>query len=124
MVGSQHIVITVRYEPGASYGTSLSWIAPELRTAPLALIEDHLDDSMPYRTWAGSVGGRTLERFAKSWAIPREIASGNATAREDGHKSATYERTYDGLNWEVGGESPIISVSVQVGPDSGTQGVG
>jgi hypothetical protein len=118
MVGSQYIAITVRYEPGASYGTSLAWIAPELRAARLALIEDHLDDPMPSRTWAGSVDGRTLEPFAKSWALPRENDGGSAPEHEDGNASTTCERTYDGLNWEVGGESPIISVSVQVGPDA------
>jgi len=41
MVGMQHIAITVRYEPRARHGTSLSWIAPELRGARLELIHDH-----------------------------------------------------------------------------------
>jgi hypothetical protein len=118
MTGSQHIAITVRYEPRTSYGTSLAWIAPELRDAGLALIEDHLGDPMPSRTWAGSLDGRTFERFSKSWRLPRNNEHGSATKLDDGNDSGSYERTYDGMNWEVGGESPIISVSVQVGPDS------
>ena len=118
MAGLQHITITARYEPRVSYGTSLSWIAPELRDAGLALIDDHLNDPMPSRTWAGSVDGRTFERFAKSWGLPRENAVGSASKGDDGEDTAAYARTYDGMNWEVGGESPIISVSVNVGPNA------
>jgi hypothetical protein len=118
MAGLQHITITARYEPRVSYGTSLSWIAPELRDAGLALIDDHLDDPMPSRTWAGSVDGRTFDRFAKSWGLPRENAVGGASKGDGGEDTAAYERTYDGMNWEVGGESPIISVSVHVGPNA------
>ena len=73
---------------------------------------------MPSRTWAGSVDGRTFERFAKSWGLPRENAVGSASNGDDGEDTAAYERTYDGMNWEVGGESPIISVSVHVGPNA------
>lgn len=116
MVGMQHIAITVRYEPRVSHGTSLAWIAPELRDARLALIHDHLNDPMPSRTWAGPVDGRTFERFAKSWGLRRENEGGSASELDDGKDMFSYARTYDGMNWEVGGESPIISVSVQVGP--------
>jgi hypothetical protein len=117
MVGAQHIAITARYEPRTSYGTSLGWIAPELRGAGLALIEDRLGDPMPSRTWAGSLDGRTFERFAKSWRLPRKNEHGGATKLDDCNDMASYKHTYDGMNWEVGGESPIISVSVEVGPD-------
>ena len=117
MAGLQHISITARYEPRVSHGTSLAWIAPELRHAGLALIDDHLDDPMPSRTWAGSVDERTFERFAKSWRLPREDQLGS-TSQDDGEHVVPYARTYDGMNWEVGGESPIISVSVYVGPDA------
>ena len=119
MVGMQHITITVRYEPRADHGTSLASIAPELSDARLALIHDHLNDPMPSRTWAGSVDERTFERFAESWRLPRDNEPGSAANVDDGENMAAYARTYDGMNWEVGGESPIISVSVQVGPDAG-----
>ena len=118
MAGSQHITMTVRYEPRVSYGTSLAWIAPELKDAGLALIDDHLDDPMPSRTWAGSVDSRTIERFAKSWGFPRENQVGGTPDLDDGEDMASYARTYDGMNWEVGGESPIISVSVHLWPDA------
>lgn len=115
MAGLQHISITVRYEPRVSYGTSLAWIAPELGDAGLALVDDHLDDPMPSRTWAGSVDRRTFERFAKSWGLPRENEVARPSNVVDRADTASYERTYDGMNWEVGGESPIIWVSVLVG---------
>jgi len=116
MVGMQHIAITVRYEPRARHGTSLSWIAPELRGARLELIHDHLDDPMPSRTWAGVVDGRTFARFAKSWGLRRGHDGGSASGRDDGSDDALDGRTYDGMNWEFGGKSPIISVSVEVEP--------
>jgi len=116
MVGMQHITITVRYEPRADHGTSLASIAPELSDARLALIHDHLNDPMPSRTWAGPVDGRTFERFANSWGLARKNAGGSASEPGDREDRTSYARTYDGMNWEVGGESPIISVSVEVDP--------
>ena len=117
MVGKQRIAITVRYEPRVRHGTSLSWIAPELEGARLALIDDHLKDPMPSRTWAGVVNERTFARFAKSWGLRRGNDGGSASELDDGAGDASYARTYDGMNWEFGGQSPIISVSVQVEPD-------
>ena len=116
MAEMQHIAITVRYEPGVDHGTSLAWIMPELRDARLALIDDHLNDPMPSRTWAGPVDAPTFELFANSWGLARKDAGGSASEPGDGEDKTSYERTYDGMNWEVGGWSPIISVSVQVGP--------
>jgi len=116
MIGEQHIAITVRYEPRVSHGTSLSWIAPELKGARLALIDDHLNDPMPSRTWAGLVNERTFARFAESWGLRRGNDGGSTSELDDGAGDASYAQTYDGMNWELGGQSPIISVSVQVEP--------
>lgn len=115
MVGLQHVItIKVRYEPGVSHEASLAWIAPELRGARLALIDDQLDDPEPSRTWAGPVGERTFERFANSWGLMRQSPGANVSERCDGEDGTAQARTYDGMNWEAGGESPIISVSVEV----------
>lgn len=116
MVGTQHIAITVRYEPRVDHGTSLASVAPELRGARLALIDDKLDDPMPSRTWAGPVDARTFERFAKLWGLAGMNESGSGSEPGDDKDKTSYTRTYDGMNWEVGGDSPIISVSVEVGP--------
>lgn len=118
MGGLQHIVITVRYEPQVRYGTSLTWIAPELRDAGLHLVEDHLDDPRRSRTWAGSVDGPTFERFAKSWRLPRQNENVTASAFGDSNGTASDARTYDGMNWEDGGASPIVWVSVRVARDT------
>jgi len=112
MVGLQPITITVRYEPGVRQGLSLAWIAPELEDAGLALTQEQLDAPMPSRTWVGSVDGRTFERFAESWVLPPKNKGQSASALDDGKDIVSYARTYDGMNWEVDGKSPIISVSV------------
>jgi len=116
IAGIQHIAITARYEPHVSRGTSLSWIAPELRGARLALVGDHLSDPMPSRTWAGVVDEQTFARFAKSWGLQRGNNGDSASELDDDTDNTPYTQTYDGMNWELGGKSPIISVSVEVEP--------
>ena len=108
MAGSHYVAIDVRYEPGVRDGTSLAWIAPELRDDGLDLIEDHLDEPKPSRIWAGCVDGPTFKRFATAWALHR--------SDEDFGRSEDrpcYEQIFDGMNWQVDGVSPIISVSVR-----------
>jgi hypothetical protein len=112
MIDPRHITITVHYDRLPAYGRSLRWIAPELENAHLVMTEDHADDKPPTRKWEGLVDGRTFERFARAWCLDAELRELNAAAPSDGPDSHTY--TLDGLNWEQGGESPIICVSVQV----------
>jgi hypothetical protein len=71
---------------------------------------------MPYRTWAGAVDERTFARFAESWGLRRGNDAGSASKLDDGTEDTPYTQTYDGMNWELGGKSPIISVSVEVEP--------
>ena len=108
MAGSHYVALDVRYEPGVRDGTSLAWIAPELRDDGLDLIEDHLDEPKPSRIWAGCVDGPTFKRFATAWALDR---SDEDFGRSEDRPCC--ERTFDGMNWEVDGVSPIISVSVR-----------
>jgi hypothetical protein len=114
MAHFRHISITVRREPDARCGTSLAWIAPELRHAGLRLVEDHLDDGRPTRTWAGAVDEGTFRRFARAWRLPRDDEELRADRAADRNETVGYTRTFDGMNWEVDGVSPIISVSVEV----------
>ncbi len=114
MVDKRYIVVQVAYEPNSVYGRSLEWIAPELKDAGLTLIEEHADECGSSRTWAGIVDGATSQRFADAWHLPDELhepAAGNLA--EDGH-IARVRRTFDGMNWEVDGESPIVYVSVEI----------
>jgi hypothetical protein len=112
MSDSRHISITVHYDRLPAYGRSLGWIAPQLKNAHLILTEDHADDERPTRTWEGLLDAPTFERFARDWRLEDELHEPNAAPPTDGPDVHTY--TLDGLNWERGGESPIICVSVEV----------
>jgi hypothetical protein len=115
MVDKRYIVVRVAYEPNSVYGRSLEWIAPELKDAGLTLIEEHADECGASRTWAGVVDGATSQRFADAWHLPDEFYEpAAANLAEDGH-IARVRRTFDGMNWEVDGESPIVYVSVEMG---------
>jgi hypothetical protein len=92
---------------------SLGWIAPELKTSTLTLTDDHIAGPRPSRTWAGMVDGPTFERFARAWRLPGQITTTTPPVTDDPDRVArTY--TLDGMNWEAGGISPIVCVSVQV----------
>jgi hypothetical protein len=112
MLHTRHITLTVRYEPGIRYGRSLTWLAPELGDAGLALIEDHTTDTVPWRTWAGTVDEPTYERFAATWRLSEQGL--RSTTMSGGKGQGAFATTIDGMNWEIDGDSPIVSVSVQV----------
>jgi len=113
MVDPRYITITVQYDREPRYGRSLEWIAPELKDSALTMTEDQLDDPAPSRTWAGLVDGSTYEHFAHAWRLKD---TGDTTSRTPGddRDHATHTYALDGMNWESGGESPIICVSVEV----------
>ena len=62
------------------------------------MTEDHTSTPNPSRTWAGIVDGPTFKRFADAWHL----------------NDATRARTFDGMNWEVDGQSPIVYVSLYI----------
>ena len=106
MAYDRHVTITVTYDLHPTYGRSLEWIAPELSDAGLTLIEDHTRGPQPWRAWAGVVDERTFKRFADAWHLD------GGTDETCSAAPCTY--TFDGMNWEAGGASPIVSVSVHV----------
>ena len=115
MVGDRYVVIRVAYDCHPGYGRSLEWIAPEFRDAGLIMTEDHMGEPTRTRTWAGIVDGVTFERFAAAWRLdskPHERTLGQMTEAGD---VALRAYTFDGMNWEAGGESPIVYVSLLVG---------
>jgi hypothetical protein len=109
----RHLIITVHYEPAFRYGHSLAWIAPELRTAGLRLINDRLSDPDPSRTWAGLVNRATFDDFADAWRLPHICGTPQPTGDQAGHATA-YDFAFDGMNWERDGASPVVYVSVRV----------
>ena len=114
MVDPRYIIITVQYDREPIYGRSLQWIAPELKDSALTMIEDHLGDPTPSRTWAGLLDGPTYEQFAKAWRLPKDADETNTRTPGDDRDLAPHSFTLDGMNWEAGNESPIVCVSLQV----------
>ena len=113
MLDQRYVTITVQYDREPTYGRSLGWIAPELKNSTLTMTDDHIAGPRPSRTWAGMVDGPTFERFARAWRLPGQITSTTPAVTDDPDRVArTY--TLDGMNWEAGGASPIVCVSVQV----------
>ena len=98
MGDDRYITIKVAYDHGPHDERPLSWIAPELTHAQLTMTEDHTSGPNPSRTWAGIVDGPTFKRFADAWHL----------------NDATRARTFDGMNWEVDGQSPIVYVSLDI----------
>jgi hypothetical protein len=114
MVDPRYITFTVQYDREPKYGRSLEWIAPELKNSALTMIEDHLDDPAPSRTWAGIVNGQTYEQFAKSWLLPTDADDTGAPTASRDRDLAVRTYTLDGMNWEAGNRSPIVYVSLRV----------
>jgi hypothetical protein len=115
MTPDRYIVIRVAYDRHPSYGRSLAWIAPELRDAGLTLTEDRAAEPSPSRTWEGLVDGATFQCFADAWGLDHKSHERTfGLVPEAGHVPMN-AYTFDGMNWAIGDESPIICVSVLVG---------
>ena len=65
------------------------------------MIEDHADGPSPSCAWVGTVDGPTFWRFADVWQLHGETLGGT-----DGQPSV-HAYTFDGMNWEPNGESPV-----------------
>jgi hypothetical protein len=113
MVDPRYITITVQYDREPRYGRSLEWIAPELNDSVLTMTDDRLDYPTPSCTWAGLVDGPTYEYFARAWRL-KDTSETPSRGSGDDRDHDTHTYTLDGMNWESGGESPIICVSVEV----------
>jgi hypothetical protein len=107
------VTVTVVYERRARCAPTLEWIAPELKDAGLSLIEDHHKGSYPSRMWAGSVDGPAFARFADAWQLGDECSEPTSGSLD------AHAYTFDRMNWKTGGESPIVSVTIQVGAAEG-----
>ena len=76
------------------------------------MTEDHAAEPGPSRTWAGIVDSPTFERFADAWQLHAEADEPSAVTEHE--HPATHIYTFDGMNWEDGGESPVVYVTVEV----------
>jgi len=91
----RYVILTVEYEPTATKAQrSVGWLAPELVDAGLTMTYDLLGR----RKWAGLIDGDTFERFVASWGGDADLAN--------------YRHTWDGMEWEADGSSPIVWASI------------
>ena len=91
----RYLILAVEYEPDATDAQrSLGWVAPELLDAGLTMT----DDMLGVRKWAGLLDGDTYERIVDSWGGDADLAN--------------YRHTWDGMEWEVEGSSPIVWASL------------
>jgi len=91
----RYVIVAVEYEPDATDAQrSLGWLAPDLADAGLTMT----DDMLGVRKWAGLLDGDTYERLVDSWGGDAHLAS--------------YRHTWDGMEWEAGGSSPIVWASI------------
>jgi hypothetical protein len=113
MVHDRYLVLKVASDRPA-YERSLERVATELRDAGLTIVEDHAHELQPSRTWAGTVDGITFDHFADAWHLDRKAARPGLTQVPGDGWRATRSYTFDGMDWEANGESPIVYVSLTV----------
>ncbi len=90
------ISLEVKYEPDATgIQRSLERLAPELVHADLTLTDDE-----DVREWSGVVDGGTYARLAGGWGL-------------NGYP-ARHRYVFDGMEFEEGGFSPIVWVTLSV----------
>jgi hypothetical protein len=109
----RYVVLKVAYDRPAGAG-SLARVAPELCGVGLTSVDDRAGEPQPLRTWAGFVDGVAFRRFADAWHLDRRAARPGLT-RVPGHGLlAARSFTFDGMEWEANGASPIVYVSLTV----------
>jgi hypothetical protein len=92
-----HLDLVVQYEADATDSQRELWrLMPELANADLTM----QDNGRGMRRWVGDVDPGTYSRLACAWHLDeRRLRSC---------------RTWDGLEWEAGGKSPVMWASLSV----------
>jgi hypothetical protein len=78
------------------------------------LLEDRADDERPTRTWCGIIDDTTFKRFAQVWGLRPDTGQPDRPIPDASRHRRVRSHVFDGMNWESGGVSPIISVTVLV----------
>jgi hypothetical protein len=60
------------------------------------------------RKRAGVIDGETYLRFAEGWGLENKRGEANLDMPGEHGDLASYSYTFDGLEWESGGSSPIV----------------
>jgi hypothetical protein len=107
----RYVTLVAALEPDAADCVrSAGWLVPELADAGLTLTEDTPDS----RTWAGMVDGDTYARFAEGWGLEHKPSEATLGVPGEHGDLACYSYTFDGLEWESGGSSPIVWMRLTV----------
>lgn len=118
----RYLILQVDYSvrPGAE-GTGprmrLDWIAPELEGAQMSLTTDEAGPEGSWeRVWSGLVSEDTYQRLAKNWSLDEADSEPNlGILTEYGHLESLHF-DFDGMDWNVGGITPIIHATLRVSP--------
>jgi hypothetical protein len=107
----RYVTLVAALEPDAAdWVRSAGWLVPELADAGFTLTEDAPDS----RKWAGVVDGDTYARFAEGWGLEDKLSEATLGMPGEHGDLASYGHTFDGLEWESGGSSPIVWMRLTV----------
>jgi hypothetical protein len=107
----RYLILAASYEPDATdWARSPGWLVPELVDAAWTLIEDTPDA----RKWAGVIDADTYTRFAEGWGLERRRCEASLSMPGEHGNLASYSYTFDGLEWESEGSSPIVWMRLTV----------
>lgn len=113
------IVLDVTYDRRQDYGRSLGWVAPALKDASgLEMTEDYTEDDdsseEPSRKWAGVITGAEWDALRSDWSIDEDDSEPNGGILTPFGFMESLAFNWDGMDWNVGGETPIVYVSLYV----------
>jgi hypothetical protein len=107
----RYVTLAAAYEPDATdWVRSPGWLVPELVDARWTLIEAAPNS----RSYAGVIDADTYARVAEGLSLERKRGEANLSTPGEHGNLASYSYTFDGLEWESGGSSPVIWMRLTV----------
>ena len=107
----RYVILVAAYEPDATdWARSPGWLVPELVDVGWTLTEDTPD----LRKWAGVIDGDSYARFAEGWGLDEKRCEANLGMPGEHGDVASCSYTFDGLEWESGGYSPVVWMRLTV----------
>jgi|SRR5690348_6691062 len=112
--GDRYIILEVEYSSIVHYGRSLGWLASALKDSRLKITEDmeNAHGHVIHRKWAGYVTAEEWDRLASEWSISFADSVPNMGMLTEEGFMESYAFNWGGMDWNVGGETPIDYVSL------------